>query len=418
MRGHPGRAFWCGLAGVLLGISLLLAPSAARAQTWKGLALDNRMREAAWHFGPFLIQPSLVIANAGVDSNIYYTPSDPVKDFTITAGPAVTVYIPNHRKTFVLSVYGSPQYVWYSKTEQERTWNYYFNGAAQINLKNAFFSVDGIYSDARERWNTEIDIRPRRIERGYGSSVLLKLAWKTSFAMGFRTVDYNYESIEYEGSNIQEELNRQESYANLSMYYQLGTERRLFLDFEYGRYDFEYPSQAALKNSESFALSGGVEFSQLARRVRGRLRLGYKKQDALSEGMPDYQGFVGDTELSFRVAKMFVLRGSYIRDIRFSLWYDAAYYLETRPGFGASLYPLSFLRLDYDYAFGRNQYPAVGGEGVARLDDYVTHTGGLYVRIMKDTALGFIVSWWSRDSNIPGEDDQRTFFGFNLTYEF
>jgi hypothetical protein len=136
------------------------------------------MRDAAWHFGPYMIQPSLVISNAGVDSNVYYTSIKPVEDFTLTAGPAATVYVPIHRK-FVLSAYGSPQYVWYSKTEQERTWNYYFNGAAQLNLRNAFFSLDGIYSDARERWNTEIDVRPRRKEIGFGGSALLKLAAKT-----------------------------------------------------------------------------------------------------------------------------------------------------------------------------------------------------------------------------------------------
>ena len=37
---------------------------------------------------------------------------------------------------------------------------------------------------------------------------------------------------------------------------------------------------------------------------------------------------------------------------------------------------------------------------------------------MKNTALGFVVSWWARTSNIPGEDDQRTFYGLNLTYDF
>ena len=79
-------------------------------------------------------------SNAGVDSNVFYSPAEPVKDFTLTAGPAATVYLPIHRK-FVLSAYGSPQYVWYSKTEQERTWNYYFSGAAQLNLKNVFLSA-------------------------------------------------------------------------------------------------------------------------------------------------------------------------------------------------------------------------------------------------------------------------------------
>ena len=390
------------------------------AETWRGLELDRKWHDAAWKFGPFRIQPSLVISNAGVDSNLYYSTNEPVKDFTITAGPAATLYVPIHRE-FVLSAYGSPQYVWYSKTDRERTWNYYFNGAAQLSLKNVFFSLEGTYSDARERWNTEIDIRPRRIEKGYGGSALVKVAWKTSFLLGYRTANYNYESIEDAGGfNVQEKLSRQESYANLSLFYQASTQRRFFLDFEYGQYEFDFATQAAIGNSRSGAAYAGLDFSPLGRRMRGRIRVGYKKFDVRAVGGPDYQGIVGDSQLWVRLAKPFVIRGSYVRDVRFSLWYDNPYYLESRPGLGVSVYPVRFLRLDYDYSFGRNTYPVVGGGGsdVKRLDEYRIHSAAVYFRIKKSIALGFIASWWARNSNLDAEDDKRTFFGVNLTYEF
>ncbi len=347
------------------------------AETWKGLELQRKLDEAAWHFGPFFIQPRLILANVGVDSNVFYSPSNPVKDFTLTAGPAATIYLPIHRK-FVLSAYGSPQYVWYSKTEQERTWNYYFNGAAQLSLKNVFLSVEGVYSDARERWSTEIDIRPRRQEIGYGGSMLVRLAHKTSFSLAARTVEYDYESAVYgDGWDVREKLNRRESYANLSFYHQSSSQRRLFLDFEYGEYAFEFSSQAAISDSRSAGAYAGLEFSPLGRRVRGRIRLGYKKFDVLAAGAPDYNGLVGDCLLSIRLATPFVIRGSYVRDVRFSLWYDNPYYLETRPGVGASVYVLRFLRFDYDYSRGRNEYPLVGGGGPdeKRLDVYTLHSG-------------------------------------------
>jgi len=407
---------------ILVAGILLLAGAAATvsAETWKGLDLERKLRETPWHFGPFRIQPQLVISNAGVDSNVFYDPSDPIKDFTLTAGPAATIYLPIHRK-FVLSAYGSPQYVWYSKTEQERTWNYYFSGAAQLSLKNVFFSVEGLYSDARERWNTEIDIRPRRTEVGYGGSALVKMAWKTSFSLGYRTVKYDYASVVYgDNFDVRERLNRQESYANLSFHYQASSQRRIFLDFEYGDYSFEFTPQAAVSDSRSGAAYAGIEFSRLGRRVRGRVRVGYKKFDVRAADGPDYQGIVGDSQLSIRLAKPFVIRGSYVRDVRFSLWYNNPYYIESRPGAGLSVYPVSFLRFDYDYSIGRNRYPEVGGGGpdVKRLDEYSVHSGGVYFRVRKTVALGFIASWWVRDSNLDAEDDKRTFFGVNLTYDF
>jgi hypothetical protein len=411
----PGRRV---LAAAI--VLLVTGSGISFAETWKGLELSRKWHEAAWRFGPFRIQPSLVISNAGVDSNVFYSPSDPIKDYTVTAGPAATLYIPIHRK-FVVSLYGSPQYVWYSKTDRERTWNYYFNGAAQLSLKNIFFSLDGTYSDARERWNTEIDIRPRRKEEGYGGSVLVKAAWKTSFSLGYRTVKYDYQSVVYGDSfDVRERLNRKESYANFSLFYQVSTQRRFFLDFEYGLYQFEFATQAAIGNSRSGAAYAGLEFSRLGRRVRGRIRVGYKKFDVRALDGPDYQGVVGDSQLWIRLAKPFVIRGSYMRDVRFSLWYGNPYYVESRPGAGVSLYPVRLLRLDYDYSIGRNRYPVVGGGGpdVKRLDDYSIHSAAVYFRIKKTVALGFIASWWARKSNLAAEDDKRTFYGLNLTYDF
>jgi len=55
---------------------------------------------------------------------------------------------------------------------------------------------------------------------------------------------------------------------------------------------------------------------------------------------------------------------------------------------------------------------------VKRLDDYTVHSAGAYVRLRRAVALGFVASWWERDSNLASEDDKRTFFGLNLIYDF
>ncbi|MBN1548555.1 MAG: hypothetical protein JW902_18045, partial [Syntrophaceae bacterium] len=142
---------------LIAGCVLAVAVSYVSADTWKGLELRRKWDEAVWAFGPFKIQPMLVVTNAGYDSNVYYGASseEPIRDYTVTAGPALDVYVPI-RKKFALTAYVSPRYVYYRKTERERTWNYY--GRADVNfLFNRFFIRAGAgYSDARERWNTEI----------------------------------------------------------------------------------------------------------------------------------------------------------------------------------------------------------------------------------------------------------------------
>ncbi len=289
-------------------------------------------------------------------------------------------------------------------------------------LRNVFFSLDGIYSDARERWNTEIDLRPRRKQIGYGASALVKVAWKTSFSLAYRTAKYDYESVEADGGfNVRERLNRRESYGNFSLFYQLATERRLFLDFEYGLYRFEFPTQAALGIPGACAAYAGFEFSQLGRRIRGRIRLGYKKFDVRAAEGLDFQGFVGDSQLSSGWQDPSPSGDPMYEGRAVSLlWYGNPYYVMSQSGSGGFALSVEIVRLDYDYSIGRNRYPVVGGGGpdVKRLDEYTIHSAGIYFRIMKTTALGFIASWWARESNLVTENDKRTFFGLNLTYDF
>jgi hypothetical protein len=391
-------------------------------ETWRGSELEAKWRKAAWRFGPFRIQPALVLSNAGMDSNIYYSPGVPIKDYTLTAGPAVTVYLPIYRK-LILSGTASPQYVHYFKTKQERTWNHYFTGSAALSLKRVFLSFDVKYSDARERWNTEIDIRPRLKEDGLGGSFLVQTSHRTSLSIGYQEAKYGYENLLFDIFNVRERLNRKEQYVNLSAYYRFTSRMKFFLDFEYGMFNFDFANTANLKDSRSRAAYGGVEFSTTGR-IRGKVRVGYKQFDIKNPDGKDYQGIAGDSQVSVRLARTIVVRASYMRDVNFSLWYNNAYFIGSRPAAGASLYLLRFLRLDYDYSYGRNNYPVEqpdsggGGTGVKRLDDYRIHSAGLYFRIWKKTAIGVIASRWQRISNLAAENDKRYFYGLNLTYDF
>jgi len=399
---------------------LLAGVSMSFADTWKGRELEALWRKAAWHFGPFRIQPAFVLSNAGMDSNIYYSPGNPIKDYTLTAGPAVTVYVPIYRK-LILSGTASPQYVYYVKTAQARAWNYYVTGSAALSLKKVFMSFDMKYSNAREHWNTEIDIRPRRTEDGLGGSFLVQTSHRTSLLLGYRQVKYGYENLLFDIFNVREQLNRKEQYVDLSAYYQATSRTKLFLNLEYGMFNFDFADTAALKDSRSRAGYAGFEFSPTGR-IRGRVRVGYKIFDIKNPEETDYRGFVGDAQVSVRLAQPFVVRASYTRDVNFSLWYKNAYYLGNAMGPGASFYVLKFVRLDYDYSLGKNRYPEpqpiAGSTDLKRFDDYRIHSVGIYFRIKKKVAIGVIGSRWARVSNLVSENDKRYFYGLNLTYDF
>ena len=405
----------------ILAMALLITSvSPSFAETWKGKELEALWHKAPWHFGPLRIQPALVLSNAGVDSNIYYSPGNPIKDYTLTVGPAVTAYLPIYRK-LILSGTASPQYVYYVKTAQERSWNYYLTGSAALSLKRIFLSFDMNYSDAREHWNTEIDIRPRRKEDGLGGSFLVQTSHRTSLSLGYRQVKYNYENLLFETFNVQEQLNRKEQYVDLSAYYQATSRTKFFLDLEYGVYNFDFADTALLKDSRSRAGYAGFEFSPTGR-IRGRVRIGYKIFNIKNPEETDYRGLVGDAQVSVRVARPFVVRATYTRNVNFSLWYNNAYFLGNTIRPGVSFYVLKFVRLDYDYSYGTNRYPEVqpvgGGTDVKRFDHYPIHSAGIYFRIKGNVALGVIGSHWVRVSNLADENTKQYFLGLNLIYDF
>jgi len=409
---------------ILGALLICLAAGQGLATTWKGEELLRQWQQAAWRFGPFKLQPMLLLTNAGYDDNVYYySRGNPVKDYTLTAGPALNAYL--RLKKILFTFYGSPQYVYFYQTKRERTWNYY--GRAEVNLifNRFLITAGGGYSDARERWNTEIDIRPRRRERSGHAEFFWQLRRKLSLALAVRQAQYQYENLEYEIFRIAEALNRTENYANVTAYFQVAGKTRFFVDAEYGLFEFAHP--ASRRDSESQALYAGFEFSPMGR-IRGRIHLGYKFFDSKAPEKSDYRGLVGDTNVQLRLLRRLWVRGVLRRDVRFSLWYDNTFYLENLWSGGASFYLHRKIRLDYDYTDGRNRYPKMGtqtfsdeGMGapfVKRLDHYRIHSAGLYYRLGKDVGLGVVFTRWERDSNLDWEDDRRNFIGLNLTYSF
>jgi opacity protein-like surface antigen len=354
------------------------------------------------------------LKNAGYDSNIYYgAAGEPVQDITFTAGPAFYVYLPIKRK-LIFSVYESPQYVYFKETERERNWDNYFRGNVYLVLNRIFASVEIGSSQVKQKWSTEIDLRVLRKEKSVRGSLLWQPATKTSFNLSCRMARYNYGESDLEKLIYAAKLNRDETFLNFTAYREITSRARLFLDTEYGLFDFENP--ASLKNSKSYAGYGGFEFSPLGK-ITGRVKVGYKYFDPDWPQRKDYRGIVGDSNISVRLMRAFAVRAFYRRDIQFSVWYDSTYYLEDQYGAGVSVYLSENIRLDYDYNQGRNDYPQEL-DIPERLHEYDTHSVGIYFRLRKDAAFGIIASRWVRNSNLDWEDDQRDFVGFNLAYNF
>jgi hypothetical protein len=405
------------LAGMMIMLLCVAKDGYGWGKTWMGYDLEQQIKAARFEFGPFRIRTVFSLTNAGYDSNVYRTSNNPITDFSITAGPGFFIYLPIKKK-IVISVYESPQYVYFVETERERGWNNYFNGQVHFVLNRFFVTLGKGYVVAREIWNTEIDIRPLRKEDSSQASLLWQISKKTSLFFKVSQAKYDYENLSFGDFRIKYELNRTENRANFTGYYRLSFRTMFFLNFEHGYFNFQYPLNP--RDSQSYAIYSGIEFLPLGV-FRGRINLGYKYFDVLKAGIKDYGGIVGDTGIWIPVFKSLRIRADYRRDVQFSAWYSNAYYLENIIGGGALLYLSKNIRLDYNVYFGRNTYPAtILGQSASqkRQDNYTSQSAGPYFRIKNNIALGVIATYWQRDSNVYWANGKQTLIGINLIYDF
>ncbi|MDD8020666.1 MAG: outer membrane beta-barrel protein [Acidobacteriota bacterium] len=400
---------------VLISGLVLILSAAAEAETWKARELRLTAEKAAWQFGPLKLQPAILIKDAGYDSNVYYQP-EATSDFWLTAGPAMDAYLVARRRVIV-HVFESPQYVFFFKTDRERTWNNYLHGDISLSLNRFLLTVGGRLNNARERWNTELDIRPRRKERGGSVSLLYQMSYRLSFEFSARKVDYTYESLEYGSVNINERLTHLEEYLSSRIYYRLNPRIQFFLEGQKGSYDFKDPLNPG--DSRSRTIYSGFQFSPTGR-IHGQIRIGYQWFDTLDTDLPDYQGLVGDTSVSWQMMRPLVLRGSYRRDINFSVWSSSPYYVSTTWSAGPSFYIFRRkFRLDYTFSQTRNKYPLGETAGSPpRRDDYTLNSIAVYYRITKTAGIGLTAGTWERKIDVLGWDANRKFIGLNLTYDF
>lgn len=380
--------------------------------------LDQQIKGAKLSLGPFKIKPVLFLNNAGYDSNIYRAPGNPIKDYSATFGPGFNVYLPLS-KSIILSIYESPQYVYFMETKNGRGWNNYFKGQIHFVLRRFLFTIGKGYSSASELWNLEMESRPRRKEDSLEGSIFSQISKKVSLFFEYTGSNYAYESLSREQSNIGDQLNRDEKRANFTIFYQLSYRVKFFLSYGYGFFDFVDPLNN--RDSKSHAVYSGFEFLP-GGVFGGRINLGYKYFNAPKSGVKNYGGLVGDSGLSFRPFKLLNIRASYRSDVDFSIMYNYPYFLGNSIGGGVSIYLLKDIRLDYDYNIGKYSYPEslIISQLLVpnRKDNYRTQSVGIYFRLKKNIGAGITFSRWLRDSNFNGEDAKGTFVGGNVTYDF
>jgi len=408
---------------------LFLFPIFSYGQSYQSFRteFDQILKNVKLRIGPFRVFPTINFRNIGYDDNVYYQREEdnPISDYTATFSPEVKVYL-LFRNFLIISLTENPEYVYYFKQKRERRWNNTISPEIKLLFLNRFV-ISGRYSYRDRRWraSSEFDVRANELRESYRGSLFYETARRTSFGVSASLEKISYEDITLVGEEIylSRWLNREERSGNLAFYYRVFSESFFFISGRYTEYKFEH-IQSRWRDSYSYQALSGIRFPFLGK-VRGTLSLGYKKLLPRIEEKKGFFGLIGNTSFDFRIRR-FRLRFQYNRDCHFSYWTNSIYFIEDRYGAGLSFYLTKFLRLDYNFSYGKANYPEVMSlwmpdgryEEIKRKDVYRIQTAGFVFRIIKNTGIGLMVNFWERESNYYWANRNRGFIGGYITYEF
>ncbi len=383
---------------------------------------NSIIEQTVWQVGPFHLVPRIMFREIGYDANVYREreTDDPVQDYTATFSPEITAYLLLGH-SMVLSFKENPEYVYYLKQERERRWNHNYSPELRWKLLNRFV-LGGKYSyeNRRYRFSSEVDFRVNTQTKRYEGSLFYETPRNSSLGVRYTSNRIAFQDMDLPGNEFLffQQLSRNEDEVSGELYYQLLSDSYFFLRGGYTWYRF-VNEEVSFRDTDSSQIYAGIQFPFLGRML-GTLSLGYKSFFPLAEEREAFSGLVGNTDLEYRAGR-FRLRLGYTRDHRFSYWSEALYFIENQINTGFSFYLSQFLRLDYDFRYGENEYPETvywGPELIQRTDVYRSHTGGLALRIIRDIGISLNLNYWERETNIFYGDRDWWFIGGSLVYDF
>jgi hypothetical protein len=408
-------------AAVLL---LLCGAGVAFGQSY--VAFDDEWRRIVeglkFSLGPLKIDPGFSLRNLGYDSNVYYGNQD-VGDYTGTVSPSVTAYLP-FRRSLILYVRENPEYNFYLHEKALRTFtNSYAAGLKYLLLYRFVLTGAYQYSEYQRQISAEIGTPVRDISRTVSAGLFYETARKTSIGISVQSTKFAYQDIMTPEGEIAlaRTLNREEKSAAAEFNYQVFSDSQFFIRGGATDYAFDNPLEAE-RNSTSYQGYAGLRFPLLGR-LRGTISIGYKRLVPHVKDLSTFGSLVGNTEVEARFG-WFSLRALYQRDLVFSYYEDALAFVGNRYAGGLSVYPASFLRLDYGYEIDESDYPDVWNS--TALLTPVTHrqerqefqTAGIIIRLWRTTGFGitFNKSIWT--SSFQGFDRKRNYIAAYVTQAF
>jgi len=317
----------CRVALAFIAVVMLAAacgPSSAFAQ--------NAASNGRFVSGPLVWTPTFQLREAGVDSNVFNTPTDPKQDVSGGAGGQL-----NSVLTLGLlqaSTQGGVEYTYFQRYKHEGGLNGRVNTRLAFPLTRVSPEVAVTWDHVKERSGNEIDTRAPRTDFGYSVGLQTRLASRVALEADGGRQQSNYtQGFTFRGVGIAEQLNHTLTQATVTGRVTVTPFTVFTTDVSYGRDQFPSRPDAATDNMRADA---GFDFAPDAV-IHGRASVGYHKMQPHQRGVSaavagDFAGLTSSIDLGYTLLGRTRFNGRFGRDSSYSISTDQPIYISTIGG--------------------------------------------------------------------------------------
>lgn len=394
-------------------VLVLFAPAPLRAQT----SAETAAADARIQKGPVALTPRLSLRDIGLDSNVLNSESEPQRDFTFTAGPALDAWMRVGR--LWVSSTSTLEWLYFQRSRDQRAFNAEQITRLDLDLQHLIPHVEAGYSRSRRRQNLEIDAHVLRKDTSLSAGVELRLGARTALDFKAGRVESAFGDEAFGGVALAQALNHDSESAGLALRYVLTPLTTFVFDAGVTRDRFEFD---ALRDSDSLRVVPGLIFKPFAL-ISGEVHVGVKQFETRDARVPDFTGVVAEVDLSYTVVDTIRLTVRTARDVEYSFETLDPYYIST----GVDIELVRVMGLDWDVVVraGRTalDYQSItglsaGGSATGRRDLNDVLGAGFGRHLGENIRVGFDVNHVRRLSDQPGRSYSGLRTGGSFTYGF
>ena len=414
MAAASGRA---ATAAVLLALALGAA-APARAQFWP--ELTDKQKKGRLRLGPLALTPRLEMRNAGVDTNVFVTSSDPVQDTTIVLRASSDVFVPVGRRVRLAGT-GWLDFNYFGDANDQGSVDPGAQGRVEADAWRLTFVAGGGAFSSSQLYSTDINERIKRNEDWVNLGFRLRLTSQFRAEAGVEDHRYRWYPTPDQDQSVKAQLDRDSIVWRGALRYKLTPLTDLVASAD--KIDDTFlvapPGRAT---TTSYRYLAGFEFGEKAF-ITGRFVGGLRDIPADGAGSVEpYTGPAFQASITAPFLQRFRLGLGYVRDVYYS---STGGRLEE--GIIRNTYTDGLLsaNLDIDVPFDLvlrltagyenaqylRPFPVPGAGLIDRRDQSYTSGVSLLRRIGENALLGFTALHTRRESNYPGATYSRWQYG-------